>query len=99
MSQTETPQTKTTVETTVTYLPAEKPFHRSFPDDTTLGVVRSDAMAFFGVADYTDRNRHEFQLEFEGNRVDYNLTLAQFLGEHRKAVHFDLVEQVTAGGL
>ncbi len=56
-------------------------------------------MAFFNVADYTDRDRHEFHLEFEGNRVDYNLTLAQFLGEHRKGVHFDLVEQVTAGGV
>lgn len=97
MSQTAAPQT--IVETTVTYLPAEKPFHKGLPQGTTLGVVRTEAMAFFNVADYTDRDRHEFHLEFEGNRVDYNLTLAQFLGEHRMGVHFDLVEQVTAGGV
>jgi hypothetical protein len=97
LSQIATPQT--IVETTVGYLPADKPFHKGLPQETTLGVVRTEAMAFFNVADYTDRDRHEFHLEFEGNRVDYNLTLAQFLGEHRKGVHFDLVEQVTAGGV
>ncbi len=99
MSQTATPHTQATVEVTVTYLPAEKPFHRSFPEDTTLAVVRSDAMQFFNVADYTDRDVHEFQLDSEGNRVDYNLTLAQFLGEHRKGHHPDLAEQDGAGGV
>ena len=99
MSQTAKPHTEKTVEVTVTYLPAEKPFHRAFPEDTTLAVVRTEAMQFFGVADFTDRDRHEFQLDADGNRVDYNQTLAQFLGEHRKGLHVDLVEQVTAGGV
>jgi hypothetical protein len=87
----------TVVETTVDYLPAQKPFHKAYARETTLEVVRNEAMSHFGVADYTDRDRHEFHLEFEGNRVDYSQTLAQLLGEHRKGVHLDLVEQVTAG--
>lgn len=86
------------VETTVDYLPAQKPFHQGFAPTTTLQVVRDEAMRHFGVADYTDRDRHEFHLEFEGNRVDYSQTLAELLGEHRRGVHLDLVEQVTAGG-
>lgn len=99
MSQTATPHTEATVEVTITYLPAPKPFHRAFTEDTTLAVVRGDAMQFFNVADYTDRDVHEFQLDSEGNRVDYSLTLAQFLGGHRKGLHLDLVEQVRAGGV
>lgn len=99
MSQTATAHAEQSVEVTVSYLPAEKPFHRGFTEDTRLAVVRTEAMQFFGVADFTDRDRHEFQLDADGNRVDYNQTLAQFLGEHRKGLHLDLVEQVTAGGI
>ena len=100
MSQVRESQGKeTTVETTVDYLPAQKPFHKRFAQETTLEVVRTEAMSHFGVADYTDRDRHEFHLEFEGDRVAYSQTLAQLLGDHRKGAHLDLVEQVTAGGV
>jgi hypothetical protein len=100
MSQVESKsESKTTVETTVDYLPATQPFHKPYPQATTLQVVRTEAMQHFGVSDHTDRDRHEFHLEFEGQRVDYSRTLAQLLGEHRKGVHLDLVEQVTAGAV
>jgi hypothetical protein len=100
LNQVSTSQGKETkVETTVDYLPAQKPFHKAYAQETTLEVVRTEAMSHFGVADFTDRDRHEFHLEFDGGRADYTQTLAQLLGEHRKGVHLDLVEQVTAGGV
>ena len=86
------------VEVTVEYLPAAKPFHRSYDGNTTLGAVRTDAMAFFGVSDHKDRDTHQFFLEFNGKRLT-NLaeTLEQLLGPHRKDAHFNLVEQITPG--
>jgi hypothetical protein len=89
-----------TIETTVGYLPAAKPFHERYPPDTEMEVIRVDAMAFFQVKNYEDRDKHEFFLEFEGVRItDYTQTLAALLrGEHHEKAHFELVEQVTAGG-
>jgi hypothetical protein len=88
------------VKATVSYLPATKPFRQEYAPDTPLQTVRSEAMAYFGVQDYTDRDQHQFFLEFEGNRVtDYALSLAALLDEKKKAIKLELVEQVTAGGL
>ena len=86
------------VAVTVSYLPAPSPFHRKYEDETTVGTVRTDAMAFFGVRDYKDRDTHEFFLEFEGRRLT-NLaeTLEQLLGPHRREAHFNLIEQVIQG--
>jgi hypothetical protein len=87
------------VEVTVEYLPAAKPFHKEYPESTTIGTVRTDAMAFFGVSDHRDRDTHQFFLEFNGTRLtDMTQTLAQLLGPHRKGAHFNLVEQITPGG-
>jgi hypothetical protein len=86
------------VEVTVEYLPATKPFHRSYAEATTLGVVRADAMAFFGVSDHRDRDTHQFFLEFNGQRLtNMAETLEQLLGPHRKGAHFNVVEQITPG--
>jgi len=87
------------VEVTVEYLPAAKPFHHSFAESTTLGTVRTDAMQYFGVSDHQDRDTHQFFLEFKGQRLTNPAqTLEQLLGPHRKEAHFNLVEQITAGG-
>ena len=57
------------VEVTVEYLPATKPFHGEFTQGETVGSVRAAATAFFRVADQQDRDKHEFFLEFDGNRL------------------------------
>jgi hypothetical protein len=86
------------VAVTVEYLPAAKPFHRSYAGSATVGAVRTDAMAFFGVTDHKDRDTHQFFLEFNGQRLtNMTETLAQLLGPHRKSAHFNLVEQITPG--
>lgn len=111
MSQTESKPKVETVDTTVAYLPAPKPFRKHYPESTTLQVVRAEAMEHFGVKDYTDRDIHEFHLEFKGQRVDDSDTLGSLVEEKEhengrhddegkeklEHVHLDLVEQVTAG--
>lgn len=88
------------VAVTVSYLPAPNPFRREFPDKTTIGTVRDDAMRFFGVNNHTDRDTHEFFLEFEGRRLtDMGETLERLLGRDRREAHFNLVEQVTKGAM
>ena len=92
------PAVTTDVEVTVEYLPATKPFHRAYAETTTVGTVRTGAMAFFGVSDHRDRDTHQFFLEFNGRRLtDMAQTLQQLLGPHRRAAHFNLVEQITPG--
>lgn len=97
-SQVNLPAVATGVEVTVEYLPASRPFHKEYPDSTTVGTVRTEAMAFFGVSDHRDRDTHQFFLEFNGRRLTNTAeTLEQLLGPHRKAAHFNLVEQITPG--
>jgi hypothetical protein len=88
-----------TIETKVGYLPAPKPFHHRYPPDTTMEVIRVAAMAHFGVENHTDRDTHEFFLDFEGKRItDYGQTLEAVIGgKHHEKADFELVEQVTAG--
>lgn len=88
-----------TIETKVGYLPAPKPYEHRYPPDTLMEVIRAAAMAHFGVENYTDRNTHEFFLEFEGRRItDYSQTLEAVIGgKHHEKADFELVEQVTAG--
>jgi hypothetical protein len=86
------------VQVTVDYLPAAAPFHMEFPPATTLEVVRTAAMEFFGVRDRTERDTYKYYLAFEGNRLtDTGQTLEQLLGPHRKGAHFHLVEEITPG--
>lgn len=87
------------IEVTVAYLPASSPFHRKYEDESTVGTVRTDAMAFFGVTDHQDRDTHQFFLEFNGQRLtNMGETLEQLVGPDRKGGHFNLVEQITPGG-
>lgn len=82
----------------VEYLPATKPFHHEYSPQTTIGTVQTDAMSFFGVRDYQDRDTHRFFLEFHHHRLtNPSETLHQLLGEKREA-EFHLVEQITPGG-
>jgi len=89
---------ETSVDIHVHYLPAVHAFRRTYDDEALVATVRSDAMTFFGVQDRTDRNKHEFFLEFEGQRItNYNQTLEQLFGRDRREANFNLVEQITAG--
>jgi hypothetical protein len=109
MSQMEKTKSKTGVDTEVAYLPSPKPFERDYPEATTLATVRSESMTHFGVQDYNDRDRHEFHLEHNGQRVDDSATIGSLVEhdggddgkgkdkEKHKHVRLDLVEQVTAG--
>ncbi len=86
------------IEVKVEYLPAPAPFVREYDEKTTVGTVRMDAMSFFGVKDYQDRNIHKFFLEFDGRLLENtSQTLEQLLGPHRRSAHFNLIEQVTQG--
>lgn len=97
-SQVSLPEVVAGVEVIVEYLPAPKPFHKEYADSTTIGTIRTDAMAFFGASDHRDRDTHQFFLEFNTRRLtDMAQTLAQLLGPHRKGAHFNLVEQITPG--
>lgn len=87
------------VQVTVDYLPAATPFHHRFDEDTTLEVVRTRAMEFFGVKDRQERDSYHYWLEFDGQRItDTNQTLSHLLGEHRRGAHFNLIEEITPGG-
>ena len=59
-------------------------------------------MRHFGVENHTDRDVHEFFLEFEERRIEnYGETLEHLLEadeDRDKVARFELVEQVTAGG-
>ena len=83
---------------TVDYLPATKPFHSEFLQTDTIGTIRAAATAFFGVADHQDRDKHEFFLEFDANRLtDLGQTLEALLGPRRRGAHFNLIEVITQG--
>ena len=89
-----------TVKLTVSYLPAPEAFEERYELDALMSAVRTDAMAYFGVQNYTDRDQHEFFLELDGTRItDYSVTLGSLVDDKPKKVEFDLVEQVTAGGV
>jgi hypothetical protein len=84
----------------VNYLPATKAFHQAYSGATTLTIVRTDAMAFFGVRDRQERDKYEYFLEFQGSRVtNTSQTLDQLLGLHRQGAEFNLIEQITPGTL
>jgi hypothetical protein len=86
------------IEAKVDYLPAPAPFVRKYGDETVVETVRTDAMTFFGVKDFQDRNIHKFFLEFEGHILENtSQTLEQLLGPHRRSAHFNLIERVTQG--
>jgi hypothetical protein len=81
------------------YLPSPKEFHHNYQDETVVETVRIDAMTFFGVKDFQDRNIHKFFLEFESRVLENtSQTLEQLLGRHRRSAHFNLIERVTQGG-
>ncbi len=87
------------IEVKVDYLPAPAPFVRKYRDETVIETIRTDAMTFFGVKDFQDRNIHKFFLEFEGRVLENtSQTLEHLLGPHRRSAHFNLIEQVTQGG-
>ena len=88
------------VEVTVDYLPATAAFHHEYPRTETLATVRTDAMVFFGVRDRQERDRYEYFLEFDGNRItNTSQTLGDLLGPHKKQAEFHLVEQITPGSI
>jgi hypothetical protein len=92
-----TPKPKT-VNTTVDYLPAAEPFKKPYPRETQVEVVRTEAMEFFGVRDRQERDTYRYYLEFEGQRLtDTSIELGALIGEKRRAVHFNLVEEITPG--
>ena len=87
------------VEVSVDYLPSPNQFHQKYQDKTVIETVRIDAMNFFGVKDFQDRNIHKFFLEFEGRVIENTSeTLEQLLGPHRSSARFNLIERVTQGG-
>lgn len=91
-------QSHSAVQVTVDYLPAAKPFHKEFPETTTLETVRAEAMTFFGVRDRQERDTFRYFLEFEKTRItDTGRTLRDLLGPHRSGAHFNLIEEVTPG--
>ena len=86
------------IEVKVDYLPAPAPFARKYLDESVIETIRTDAMTFFGVKDFQDRNVHKFFLEFEGRVLENTSeTLEHLLGPHRRSAHFNLIERVTQG--
>jgi hypothetical protein len=88
------------VDVTVDYLPATAAFEREYPRTETLVTVRTEAMVFFGVRDRQERDKYEYFLEFDGNRVtNTSQTLGDLLGPHKRKAEFHLVEQITPGSI
>lgn len=91
-------KTKQTVKVTVDYLPASEAFRHEYTRETVLETIRSQAMAFFGVADRQERDTYKYYLEHDGHRItDTSVTLGSVVGEHAHAAHFNLVEEITPG--
>lgn len=86
------------VQVTVGYLPATEPFHKAYGPEETLSTVRAEAMAYFEIADYNDRDQHTFHLHFSDQKIeDLGQRVGDLVGEHRKGLHLEIVEQVIAG--
>src|SRR2546422_10425684 len=86
------------VRVTVSYLPAAAPFRESYSPDTVLEDIRGAAMVFFEVKDRQERDTYRYYLEFEGERLtDTSRTLGDVIGERRRGVHFNLIEEITPG--
>ncbi len=90
------------IEAKVSYLPAARPFHHAYPPPTHVGVVREEAMAFFGVRDRQERDTYRYFLVIGGMRItNLEETLDQLAdrhGDEQHELHFDLVEEITPGG-
>lgn len=81
MAQVET-KTKQTVKVTVDYLPASEAFHGGHQRETVLEAIRSEAMAFFGVADRQERDTYRYYLE-HGGHSDHGYQRDARLGRRR----------------
>ena len=85
---------RTTIETTVSFSFSEKaPFHHDYPPQTTVGVVKAAAMAYFEVQ---PDPAHVFYLTHDRVRQDDGITLATVAPE-AKAVAFRLVREIPEG--
>lgn len=92
------PERKAEVKITASYLPSSETYAAELPRSTTLAIVKTAVMTFFGVTDFKDRDNHTFHLMFEGvQRDDLDTTLDALLKPHQPAAHFQLIEKITAG--
>jgi hypothetical protein len=86
--------TGTTVKTTVTFSFSEKkPFRHDFSPETTVGEVKTAAMAYFGVQ---PDPVYVFYLSHDRVRQDDAATLAA-VAKKAKAVTFRLVREIPQG--
>jgi hypothetical protein len=88
------------VEVTAKYLPSTETFEQEFTRTATLGDVKTAVIAFFKVADFTDRDTHTFHLMYKDQqRDDLGTTLDALLDdkEHKAKAKFQLIEQIKAG--
>jgi hypothetical protein len=74
------------------------PWKKTYPETTTLSVVRSEAMNHFGVADSADGgNQVLFRLYHGGNRLDDLNEIVGQIGHGEGALALRLVREVIAG--
>ena len=90
-------KTRQGVKVRVDYLPATKEFEKEYPPEAVVEAIRSEAKNFFGVQDRQERDTYFYYLAFRGERVENTNVTLDTLVKNAKAVHFSLVEQITAG--
>lgn len=88
------PKPKEEIKVTVSFPISPKgPFKAEVSPETTAGVVREDAMSYFGVA---EDDQHEYYLSHSGAKVNDDRTVGDVAGE-AKAVKFTLVKELIQG--
>ncbi len=84
----------TTVKTKVSFpISKEGPFHETYPQDTTVGIVLAAAMTYFKVSDDAE---FSYVLTHRGEREAPERTLESIDGEAH-ALDFRLVKVITQG--
>jgi hypothetical protein len=81
------------IEVTVTFPLGETPFHDRYEETTTVGKVRTAAMAHFGVV---EDPQYEYYLTHNGERQDDAKTLGS-IAEHARGLKFTLVKELIQG--
>jgi hypothetical protein len=87
-----------TIKVTVTFPVSKKgPFKDAYPDAATVGQVREEAMAHFGVVDSVSGDTQlMYVLTHRGKRQDNGATLGS-IAEGARSLAFRLVKVITQG--
>jgi hypothetical protein len=86
-------QPATTVKVTVVFPLGAKPFHEEVTPRTTVGIIRSRAMTYFGIA---EDGQSTYYLTFRNQRQRDDIKVGDLAGPAH-AVQFTMVKELIQG--